>query len=312
MKEQLKKIWVKIEDWSRKVELPLFESLTLYEVAHFFFTGIARGRITDRAASISFSFFLALFPGVIFLFSLIAFFPIQDLQEEVFEVFRRILPPDTYEATRTTIVDILKNKRPDLLSFGFFFALIFATNGVSSLISNFNYSIHELDSRSFWQQQWVSVLLTIMLSFMFIVGIILIIFSSDVLNALLIFLGWDEISPLMIEISRLLLLLFLVLLTIAMLYNLGPSKNREWRFISPGAILATVLILLSSIGFSLYVSNFGQYNKLYGSIGTLLVILLWIYINALVLIIGFELNASIATAKLSNRKNRQAELEKNL
>ena len=269
MLQRLLNIWHAIEERSREVALPLFEGLSLYDVATFFFKGIAKGRVTNRAASISYSFFLALFPGIIFLFSMIAFFPIHGLEEEIFEIFRRVLPPDTYEATRSTIEDILKNRRPDLLSFGFFFALIFATNGINSLISNFNDTVHQLETRSFWRQQLVAIGLTALLSIMFIL---------------------------------------VVTLLIAFLYNFGPSKNREWRFISPGAILATMLIILSSIGFSYYVSHFSQYNKLYGSIGTLIVILLWIYINALVLIIGFELNASIAFAKTS-AKTEKPEIE---
>ncbi len=297
-------IWHVLEERSRHIQLPLFEGLSLYDVATFFFKGIARGRITNRAASISYSFFLALFPGIIFLFSLIAFFPIQGLEEEIFEIFRRVLPPDTYEATRSTIEDILKNRRPDLLSFGFFFALIFATNGINSLISNFNDTIHQLESRGFWRQQLVALSLTAILSIMFILVVTLLIFSSSVLNSLLLFLHLDVISPFIIDSTRFIILAFLILVVIAFLYNFGPSKNREWRFISPGAILATALIILSSVGFSYYVSNFSQYNKLYGSIGTLIVILLWIYINALVLIIGFELNASIAFAKTSTQKEK--------
>ncbi len=304
MRKRLNNIWNSIKLRARNIELPLFEGLSLYDVATFFFKGIAKGRVTNRAASISYSFFLALFPGIIFLFSMIAFFPIQGLEEEIFEVFRRVLPPDTYEATRTTIEDILKNRRPDLLSFGFLFALIFATNGINSLISNFNDTIHQLETRGFWRQQLVAISLTALLSVMVIVMATLLIFSSSVLNALLLFLNLDEISPFIIDSTRFFILVFLVLVAIAFLYNFGPSKNREWRFISPGAILATGLIILSSVGFSFYVSNFSQYNRLYGSIGTLIVILLWIYINALVLIIGFELNASIAFAKSSSQKKK--------
>lgn len=302
MLRKLRDIWRVIVWQSQRITLPLFDGLTLYDVSLFFFRGIKKGRITDRAASIAFSFFLALFPGIIFLFNLIPYFPIAGIENEVFNTFQRILPPDTYDAVRSTIDDILNNKRSDLLSFGFVLALIFATNGINSLISNFNNSIHQLETRGFFRQQLVSVGLTVILSFLFLLGLALIIFSSTVLNGLLGFFGWEGFSPVLIETVRLILLLLIVLLAIAMLYNFGPAKNREWRFISPGSLLATILIVLTSIGFSFYVSNFAQYNKLYGSIGTLMVILLWIYINALVLIIGFELNASIASVKFTQRQ----------
>lgn len=302
MLKNLKKIWLAIQRKSMHIRLPLFEGLSVYDVTSFFFKGIYKGQITNRAASISYSFFIALFPGIIFLFSLIAYIPIENLDQEVFWLLSIILPPDTYEATKTTIDDILIHKRPDLLSAGFLFALVFATNGINALLSNFGNTIHSLKNRSFLRQQAVSVGLTVFLSIVFIVGIVLIIFSSDVLNSLLGFFDLESVSTALVDTVRYLLMIGLTLLTIAILYNVGPSRGREWSFISPGALLATLLVLLTSFGFSYYISNFSQYNKLYGSIGTLLVILLWIYVNALLLIIGFELNASIASAKISAKE----------
>ncbi len=309
MKKRLKEIRRKIIIRSMKIRLPLFEGLSVYDVSQFFFKGIAEGRVTNRAASVAFSFFLAFFPGIIFLFTMIPFFPVAGIEKEIFYTFQRVLPPDTYDAARSTIEDILHNKRSDLLSFGFFLALIFATNGVDAIISNFNHSYHQLEQRNFWKQQLTAIALTIILAVFFIIGIALIIFSSTVLNSVLNFFHLEQISPVFIETTRFILLLIVVLLAIAALYNFGPAKRRQWRFISPGSILATLLILLSSMGFSYYVSTFAQYNKLYGSIGTLMVILIWIYINSLVLIIGFELNASIAIVKLTNRQ-KEIELEK--
>ncbi len=309
MIKQLKKIWGQVVERSRHVHLPFFQGLSLYQVMSFFFKGISEGRITNRAGSAAYSFFLALFPGVIFLFTLIPYFQIDGLQKEVFEVFQQVLPPDTYDSVRSTIDDILNNKRGGLLSFGFFLALIFATNGINALISNMNVTIHEIETRNFWRQHLVSLMLTFCLSILFILGIVLIIFSSTVINSIFSFLELEKVSPFMVDISRYLLLIAITLFAIAILYSYGPAKKREWQFLSPGAILATVLILVSSWGFSFYVSNFSQYNKLYGSIGTVMVILLWIYINALVLIIGFELNASIASAKVKNQEKEDLELE---
>lgn len=295
--------WITLR--ASQIRLPWFQGLSLYNVTVFFIRGIYEGRITNRAASVAFSIFLALFPGIIFLFSLIPYFPFEGVENEIFYTFQQILPPDTYEATRSTIDDIINTRRSSLLSFGFLFALAFATNGVNSMISNFNDSFHQIDSRSFWKQQLAAVSLTILLSFLFLIGITTIIFSSGVINSILTFFELESISPSLIEFSRFILLVLVVLLAIAILYNFGPAKRREWHFISPGSILATLLILISSFGFSYYVSNFAQYNKLYGSIGTLMVIMIWIYINALVLIIGFELNASIASLKVQQREKEE-------
>lgn len=307
MLRTLRKVWVLVEKWAIQVKLPLFDGLSLYDVSRFFFRGIAEGSITNRAGSIAYSFFMALFPGIIFLFTLIPFFPVESLEEEIFQVFERVLPPDTWEASKSTIVDIMKHKREGLLSLGFLFALVFSTNGINALISNFSQTVHNINARPFWKQQLVSLLLTLILSVNFIIGIILIIFSADVLNSILGFFGLEAVSSFAVEFTRFTLLVLLVFMGIVFIYNYGPSNKREWRFFSPGAMLATILIIISSWGFSFYIANFSQYNKLYGSIGTLIVILLWIYINALVLIIGFELNASIAHVKLHN-KVRQKEL----
>lgn len=296
--------WLAYE--ANRIKLPWFQGLSIYNVTVFFMKGIYEGRVTNRAGSVAFSFFLALFPGILFLFSLIPFFPFEGIEDEIFSTFQQILPPDTYEASKSTIDDILNNRRSSLLSFGFLFALLFATNGVNSMISNFNDSYHDFDARGFWKQQLAAVSLTIVLSILFLIGIVVIIFSSGIINSILKFFDLDAISPFIIESSRFLLLVGVVLLAIAILYNFGPARRREWHFISPGSILATLLILLSSIGFSFYVSNFAQYNKLYGSIGTLMVIMIWIYLNALVLIVGFELNASIASLKA---KQKEKELE---
>lgn len=294
---------------TQQIELPLFDGLSLYDVSIFFFRGIIEGSVTSRASSIAFSFFMALFPGIIFFFTLIPFFPVESLESEIFNVFQRVLPPDTYEAVHSTIDDVMHNKRGGLLSVGFFLALIFSTNGVSAIISNFNQTIHKIEERSLWQQLLVSLGLTVVISVNFIIGIIIIIFSSDVLNALLEFFGLEAMESFAVELTRYGLLVFVVFIGIVLLYNFAPSGRRKWRFFSPGAILATVLILLSSYLFSFYVANFNQYNTLYGSIGTLMVIMLWIYLNALVLIIGFELNASIASLKVE-QEERELELQK--
>ncbi len=299
LKERWKKFETRAASWAQKVELPLFEGYSLLEVTRFFWHGIVEGAVAMRAGSIAFSFFLALFPGMIFLFNLIAFLPIQGVEDEVFSTIQRVLPPDTYDAVRGTIDDVLYNQRTGLLSFGFFFALFFATNGTSALMTSFTESIHQVGGRTFFRQYLVALGLTVVLSILFLFGIVLIIFSSSVLNSLLEFFKVGRVEPFAVESLRLLLLLGIVFMAINALYNFGVPKTRKWRMFSPGSALATFLILLSSIGFSFYVSNFAQYNKLYGSIGTLLVILLWLYINALVLIIGFELNASIASVKIS-------------
>lgn len=278
---------------AQNVRLPLFDGLSAYDVAVFFWKGIYEGSVSSRAASISFSFFLALFPGVIFLFTLIPFIPVAGFQSELFKLLRDVLPPNSFDAAYTTITDILTIKRGDLLSVTVLAAIFSATNGTLSLIGNFGQSIHRLNVRGFWSQYLAAFLLTLALSVLLIVGITLLTLSEVNLGE---WVG-GELGLWIAAATRWIVLLGLVLLSISLLFYFGPMRSAPWRFVSPGALLATLLVWLTSYLFGIYVTDFSQYNQLYGSIGTLMIIQLWLYVNAIGLIVGFELNASMAEAK---------------
>lgn len=282
---------------AQNLKLPLFDGLSAYDVAVFFWKGIYEGAVSSRAASISFSFFLALFPGVIFLFTLIPFIPVDGFQSELFKLLRDVLPPNSFDAAYSTITDILTIKRGDLLGVTVLAAFFFATNGTLSLIGNFGQSIHRLNVRGFWSQYLAAFLLTLALSVLLIVGITLLTLSEVYLSELI----GGELGLWITAASRWVVLLGLVLLSISLLFYFGPMRSAPWRFVSPGALLATLLVWLTSYLFGIYVTDFSRYNQLYGSIGTLMIIQLWLYVNAIGLIIGFELNASMAEAK--NRLN---------
>ena len=278
---------------AQNVRLPLFDGLSAYDVAVFFWKGIYEGSVSSRAASISFSFFLALFPGVIFLFTLIPFIPVAGFQSELFKLLRDVLPPNSFDAAYTTITDILTIKRGDLLSVTVLAAFFFATNGTLSLIGNFGQSIHRLNVRGFWSQYLAAFLLTLALSVLLIVSITVLTLSEVNLGE---WVG-GELGLWIAAATRWIVLLGLVLLSISLLFYFGPMRSAPWRFVSPGALLATLLVWLTSYLFGIYVTDFSQYNQLYGSIGTLMIIQLWLYVNAIGLIVGFELNASMAEAK---------------
>lgn len=287
---------------SKYITIPFFQGQSLYDVMRFFWLGMFEGNVTSRAASVAFSFFLALFPALIFLFSLIPYVPIEGFQDKLFDLLQEIMPPNSYEAAEATIDDIITNRRGGLLSFGFFLGLIFGANGFNALMTNFNTTIHELGERGFFRQEMVAIFLTFILSLLILVGVTLIIFTESFTLWLVSreFIPDDWIG--LIQFARWLMMLFIVYISIAILYYFGPANRHLYSFFSPGSILATALIILASYGFSYYVDNFNQYNRLYGSIGTLLVILLWIYLNSIVLIVGFEFNASIAQAKIRKEK----------
>jgi membrane protein len=297
VKHEGKNLQAKVILQAKRIKLPLFEGLSLYDVATFFWRGLLEGAVPSRASAISFAFFLALFPGVIFLFTLIPFIPLDGFQEQLFDLLKEVLPPNSFEAAFSTINDILTIKRGDLLSVTIVATLIFSTNGTLALIGNFGLTIHKLNVRGFWSQYFAALLLTIALSLLLLLGIALILISQSFLSHYI----QDEILgvPLATVLiwARNFILLTIILLAISMLFYFGPMRSAPWRFVSPGAILATVLVVATSSLFGLYVTYFSTYNQFYGSIGTLLIIQLWIYVNAIGLLIGFELNASMAEAK---------------
>ena len=304
--DRLKAFWRFIVLQSKRIKLPFFEGLSVYDVTYFFFKGLYEGAVTTRAGSISFSIFMALFPGIIFIFTLIPFVAGENLQQEIFELLQSIMPPGAYELAESTILDIVTIKRSQLLWITLLGSLIFATNGTLSLITNFSITFHQIDFKNFWQQYLSAIVLTIVLAFLMMISLGLVSLGEGFFDWLVEKRYIGEFSAIIIQWVRVIILVFTILLAISLLYNYGPIRGKHWRLFSPGSILATSLVIVSSLAFGYYVANFAQYNKLYGSIGTLLVILLWIYINAIGLIIGFELNASIAGAK--NKQQQEQNL----
>ncbi|MEN8138453.1 MAG: YihY/virulence factor BrkB family protein [Bacteroidota bacterium] len=281
----------------KRLKIPGFEGLSIYDFIELYVMGIIKGALSSRAGSIAFSFFMAVFPFTLFLLTLIPYIPIEGFQDYLFTTLKDVLPADTFTTVEFTINDIINIKHGNLLSVGFIMAAIFATNGINAVISGLTYSYHDLELRSIVSQYIVSFSLTFMLTVLFILSVGIIIVTELILN------NFTEIEliknyiPILIEIGRYLILAVLLFFSVSLIFYYGPKSNQHWKFISPGAFLTTILIVVISYLFGLYVTNFGQYNKLYGSIGTLLVIMLWIYLNSIVLLIGFDLNASIWNLK---------------
>ena len=281
----------------KKIKPLGFTGLSLYDVSVFFIKGLQEGAITTRASSLAFNFFLAFFPSIIVFFTLIPYIPIDGFQQTLMEIISNVLPPSTNSATFSTLEDIINNQRGGLLSIGFILALYFSTNGMSSLIQAFNSSYHIRENESIIKHQMLSILLTIVISALVFLTIILIIFGKATIIYMIDYQLINENKLVLLNSAKWVILIFMLFLGITTIFNLGPAIKSQIKIFSPGAILATLFIILTSIVFSYYIDNFSQYNKIYGSIGTLIIILLWIYFNAIFLLIGFELNDSIFNAK---------------
>ncbi len=299
------RIWIKnildrIVTKAKKITVPFFDGLPLYDVARFFWKGIVDGAITTRASAIAFNFILAIFPTIIFLFTLIPYIPIDNFQEQLMKLIQSVLPDNAYIAIQSTIHDIVTQPRGSLLSVGFFAAFIFSTNGLVSIIVAFNGTIHAIETRNIVSLYLTAFGLSIILTTLTTLSVALITVSQHSLAFLVaeqyIRSDSDFIYYMVIGVKWL-VILFLFFFAFAFLFYYAPARKMKFRFISAGGTLATVLSILISVGFSFYINNFGKYNTLYGSIGTLIVVMLWFYFMALILLIGFELNVSIWSAQ---------------
>jgi membrane protein len=291
-------------DKIRNFTIPGFDQQPLYSVSKFFIKSLSNGALTVRASAIAFSLFLAIFPALIFFFSMIAYLPIENFHQQLMQLLHDMMPESAFQSIQSTILDTIMNKRTGLLSFGFIAALYFATNGINSLISAFNASQFVTDKRNWLQIRGISFVLVIILALLITVAIGMLVFSSKTLG----YLVEHEILKVnltyyLILAGKWLIILLSFFFSISFLYYLAPARKSKFRFISAGSTLATILSIVISLGFSYYVNHFGQYNKIYGSIGTLIVLLLWLYFNALGLLIGYELNWSIKNTKYSFSEN---------
>jgi len=284
--------------FGKKIKIPGLVGLSLYEVLEMYIIGIIQGALTTRAGGIAYSFFMAVFPFMLFILTLMPYVHIDGFQEGLIDLIRETLPPETFDAVDTVLLDILKNKQVGLLSFGFLASIFLMTNGVNAIFGGFEYSIHIKEVRNIIRTYFVSMGVSLLIVFFLFITIALTVFYEFGIQ-LLIEKGWLENEILWIHIGRGFLFLMMIYTTIALLYRFG-TKMRNYRFISPGAILTTILYILTFYLFSYYVVEFSKYNELYGSIGTLLILMLFIWLNSIILLLGFELNASIYSLQIQN------------
>ncbi len=281
--------------WSKTIQPRGFSGLTLYDLGYFFLVDTRKNAINTRASAVAFTFFLALFPAIIFFFSLIPFLPVANLQAQLLNEMHALLPENAYQAAVVTINDLVKTQHNGLLSFGFLVTFYFATNGIDALIEAFNHAIHVTETRSFIKQRLVSLFLFVALSMLVLTASLLIIFSEVALNYAIShgLLLSDGIVIFLLTLGKWVVSYLLLFTAISLLYYFGPVKSPNYKLINSGVLLATILSIIASLLFNYYVNNFATYNKVYGSIGTIMVVMLWIQFNCLIMLIGFDLNAKI-------------------
>ncbi|MEI6265354.1 MAG: YihY/virulence factor BrkB family protein [Sphingobacteriia bacterium] len=294
---------------SKEIYLPGFRGIPLFDVVVFFIDQVKKIGFNDRAAAISFNLIMALPATILFIFSILPYFPeFLDLRFQVLSLIKELSPSSGTRKFIEGLLDDLMDRNVGVFSFGFILLVLYASNAMMAFIRTFDKSIQE-NKVYFLHQRWRAIKLTTIL-------IVLI------LSTTLIMLGQEQLTSLIRKIFhikrktflpyfnaiRWFIIVGLFFYGIAFIYKYAPSVKERWRLISPGSLLATALTLGTTIIFSYWVNNFAAYNKIYGSIGTVLIIMLLIYINVLILLIGFELNVSITylTKHAAERKQKES------
>jgi membrane protein len=299
-----------ISNKSKKVVLPGFDKVPLYDVGVFFFDQVKKVGLTERASAISYNFIMAIPPMCLFLFTLIPNLPFvntKSIQAQLTRVIQDIMPSPEYNEGIIEFIDsFLKVSRIGLLSFGFLLLIFFASNGMMGLMRSFNKNYIGFEKRTGLQSRWMAIRLTLIIMGLILACLLLLIMQGFVLK----WLGLhDETLIFLIKFLRWFFIVSLIYYAIAFIYKYAPAIQKRWKIVSPGAILATFLSILTTVGFSLFINNFGKYNALYGSIGTIIVLMTIIYINSLVLLIGYELNVSIHSIKALAAERQKHEQE---
>lgn len=286
----------RVVDRSKGIYLPGPNRLLLYDVLTIFLRGVYRGALTTRAAAVAFNFLLAIGPAIIFILTLIPYLSLDGSNEVLLKAFKEFLPENAYGFVRSTFNELFV-RHSGLQLFGFLTSLFFATKGIDAMIAAFNASYHDLETRPYIQQKIVSVILVFILSVLIFTAIFLVLFSKDILTSLVAqeILKMNFVYHLLLA-GRWLFIFLLIFMAISFLYYLAPQRKTAWRFISIGSTVSTVLFIIVSLGFSYFVNNFAPLNRFFGSIGTLIALMLWLDFISLTLLVGFEINASIHSA----------------
>jgi membrane protein len=288
--------------WMKRVRFKKYDNVSLYLIVKTLLANLQKDEILDRANGVAFNFIIAIFPAIIFLFTLIpyvaAYFPSLNT-DAIMQFLGEQLPPSMFEVISSTVLDMVSNQRGGLLSFGFLLSFYLSTNGMMALMRAFNACYKTIENRGALKTRFIATALTVNLAVALLVAIALLIIGQLVLNYIttnlneLPGINLDGATVYLLFALRFIVIFIVFFLVIASMYYFGPAIHYNWRFFSIGSTVATFLILGVSYGFSYYITHFGTYNKIYGSIGVLIALMIWIQLITIVLLAGYELNASI-------------------
>lgn len=281
---------------AKAIKLPGKDRLSLYEIGGFFFTEMGSNKLFSSCSAVTYNFVMAMPPSLLVLFSLVPYLPLQGVQQTILDTLRLVAHNrELYASISSIVTDFMNNERAEVLSSGIFLTLFFASNGMMGLINSFereHLSVYIKTSNL--KQRWMAIKLTVLLLLVAILSIVVLIIQSAALNELILKV-FD--NTWVLRLVSALVVVCILYTAISVIYIYGPTLQSRVKFISPGAIAATVLCTLVSTIFFFLVDNFINYNKIYGSIGTLMAFMIWIYLNVLVILVGYDLNVSVMSIR---------------
>ena len=281
----------------RNIKSPRLEGFSLYDLLYMYIKGIINGAFTYHASAVAFSFFMALFPFALFILNLIPYIPIEGFESDFLNFVRESVPPNTYDAIANIINDILNNSHSGLLSTGFVLSIILMANGINAILGGFNTTSNIIDKRGFFHQYFIAIVMSIGMSLLLLVTVAMIVILEVFIQRTIFQDVLSDKIPLLI-IGRYVFVIVMILISTSILIRYGTVQSHKPPLISIGSIFTTVLIIVSSYFFGIWVIKFSKYNELYGSIGTLLVMMFYIWINCMILLLGYQLNTTIHKIKL--------------
>jgi membrane protein len=282
---------------ARRLRLPGLSGASLYDVGKFFVAEISDVDVLERADIVTFNFILAIPPTFLFLFSLIPYLPIGNLEQTLLHTLKLVTPNTRiYQRVEAVVRDFLHKQRHNVLSFGILLSLWYASNGMAALMKSFDRSLSLYKKRHFLARRWTAIKLTLMLILVLVATLIVLMIQNNLINKLILHLFHNVFA---LKLVSYLTLAALVFVAISLIYTYGPSLTHSFRFVSAGSVFATLVTMAGTSLFFFLVNNFLNYNKVYGSIGALIAFMAWLWYNTIVLLVGYELNMALLLGKLS-------------
>lgn len=287
--------------WAHGIILPGLNGASLYDVGKFFFREIQTLKLQERAAAVTYNFLMAMPPTFLFLFSLVPYMPLKNAEPTIFNTIKLLTPNQKiYTTVHDVVNEFVTKQHKGALSFGILLVLFFSSNGMMGLMRTFDKSLSLYKKRNVFQRRWTAIRLTIMLIGVSMVTLGVLIIQSKKLNAYVLTVFHNIIA---VKILSFFILILVVFIAISIIYTYGPSLTHRFKFVSAGSVLATIASIVATSVFFFLVNHFFNYNKVYGSIGTLIAFMVWVWLNTVIILLGYQLNVSILLGKLSREEN---------